>query len=72
MKDCFHQDFVFEHLGAVSEVAGVQDGAEEPVENEHDGAGHVVGRNQGHRDVGAFVAERNFVRNFQLKRDLKR
>ena len=69
---CFHHDFVVEHLRAVSEVGSVQDGAEEPGEDEHDGPRNVIGRQQGHRDGRALRAERNFVRNLLLQGNLER
>ena len=62
---------VFEHLGAVSEVGRVQDVAEKPREDEHDGSRDVIGRQQRHGDDRTLDAERKFVRDFQLKRYLK-
>ncbi len=64
---------MLEHLGAVSEVCGVENVSEESCEDEHDGARNVVGEHKGHRyrRTVRTLAERQIVGNVEWKRNLK-
>ena len=65
---------MIKHLRAVSEVCGVENVSEEAGEDEHDGAGNVVGEQEGHRNrrTVRISAERKFVRNVEMERNLEK